>query len=97
MELNLARNGMDAEDMKILAAAISGMGTILSVNLLKNSISVDHAKDLVSMLKEHPTLKSLCGNMGNETKLNMSGKMKTAQGMPSCLSQRSSTTGPYRH
>jgi hypothetical protein len=27
------------------------------------------------MLKEHPTLKSLCGNRGDETELDMSGKM----------------------
>jgi hypothetical protein len=29
----------------------------------------------VDILKEHPTLKSLCGNKGDETELNMSGKM----------------------
>jgi hypothetical protein len=51
------------------------MRAILSVNLLKNSIGVDQAKDLAIILKEHPTLKSLCGNKGNETELDMSGKM----------------------
>jgi hypothetical protein len=30
------------------------------------------------MLKGHPTLKSLCGNKGDETKLDMSGKMNGA-------------------
>ena len=30
------------------------------------------------MLKEHPTLKSLCGNRGDETELDMSGKMDGA-------------------
>jgi hypothetical protein len=29
----------------------------------------------VAILKAHPTLKSLCGNKGNETQLDMSGKM----------------------
>jgi hypothetical protein len=29
----------------------------------------------VSILKDHPTLKSLCGNKGNEVELDMSGKM----------------------
>jgi hypothetical protein len=48
------------------------------VNLLLNSIGVDQAKDLVGILKEHPTLKSLCGNKGNETELDMSGKIKGA-------------------
>jgi hypothetical protein len=38
------------------------------------------AKALASILKEHPTLKSLCGNKGNETELNMSGKMTGAAG-----------------
>jgi hypothetical protein len=32
----------------------------------------------VGILKEHPALKSLCGNMGNETELDMSGKMNGA-------------------
>jgi hypothetical protein len=45
------------------------------VNLLKNKISIAQAKAVVLILKEHPTLKSLCGNKGNETELDMSGKM----------------------
>jgi hypothetical protein len=48
------------------------------VNLLKSDIGVAQAEDLVSILKEHPTLKSLCGNNGNETELDMSGKLKGA-------------------
>jgi hypothetical protein len=32
----------------------------------------------VRIIKEHPTLKSLCGNTGNETVLDMSGKMNGA-------------------
>jgi hypothetical protein len=62
-----------------LADAIKNNGAILLVNLLKNSIGVDQAKGLVSILKEHPTLKSLCGNKGNETELDMSGKMGSAE------------------
>jgi hypothetical protein len=49
------------------------------VNLLKNCIGVDQAKDYVIILKEHPTLKSLCGNKGNETELDMSGRMDGAE------------------
>ena len=41
-------------------------------------MGTDQAKALVSILKEHPTLKSLCGNRGDETELNMNGKMKGA-------------------
>jgi hypothetical protein len=61
-----------------IANAIKDMGAMLSVNLLKNDIGVAQAEDLVSILKEHPTLKSLCGNKGNETKLDMSAKMRGA-------------------
>jgi hypothetical protein len=52
------------------------MGAISSVNLLKNDIGVEQAQALVIILKEHLTLKTLCGNNGNETELNMSGKMR---------------------
>jgi hypothetical protein len=52
---------------------------MLSVNLLKNDIGVEQARALVIILKEHPTLKSLCGNNGDETELDMSGKMKGAE------------------
>jgi hypothetical protein len=50
------------------------MRAISSVNLLRNEIGIGQAKALASMLKEHPTLKSLCGNKGDETELDMSGK-----------------------
>jgi hypothetical protein len=52
----------------------------LSVNLLQNTIGSDQAKALASILKEHPTLKSLCGNSGEETELDMSGKQIGADG-----------------
>ena len=54
------------------------MRAISSVNLLKNGMGTVQAKALASILKEHPTLKSLCGNRGDETDLNMSGKMEGA-------------------
>jgi hypothetical protein len=63
------------EGIIALANAIPDMGAISSVNILKNGIGTDQAKNLVDILKEHPTLKSLCGNTGNETELDMSGKM----------------------
>jgi hypothetical protein len=55
------------------------MGVILSVNLLQNYISIDQAEALAIILKEHPTLKSLCGNNGDETELDMSSKMSGGQ------------------
>jgi hypothetical protein len=51
---------------------------ISSVNLLLNDIGIDQAKDLVIILKDHPTLKTLCGIKGDETTLDMSGKMRGA-------------------
>ena len=35
----------------------------------------DRAKVLASILKEHSTLKSLCGNKGDETELDMAGSV----------------------
>jgi hypothetical protein len=63
-----------------LADAILSMRAILSVDLLKNNIPMEQAKALASILKEHPTLKSLCGNSGEETELDMSGKEIGAEG-----------------
>jgi hypothetical protein len=56
------------------------MRAISSVNLLKNGMGTDQAKALVSILKEHPSLKSLCGHKGDETELNMSGKRIGVEG-----------------
>jgi hypothetical protein len=50
------------------------------VNLLKNDIGIGQANVLASILKEHPTLKSLCGNTGDETELDMSGKEMSVDG-----------------
>jgi hypothetical protein len=71
---------LDAAFAKEFAVGISGNEAsndraISSVNLLKNHIGVDQAEDFVSILQEHPTLKSLCGNKGDETELDMIGKM----------------------
>jgi hypothetical protein len=55
---------------------VFSLRALSSVNLLQNEISVKQAYALASMLKAHPTLKSLCG--GNETESDMSGKMNTA-------------------
>jgi hypothetical protein len=69
----------DMSGIIALANAIPDMGAISSANLLKNDIGVEQAGALVIILKEHPTLKSLCGNKGDETELDMSGKMKGAE------------------
>jgi Ran GTPase-activating protein (RanGAP) involved in mRNA processing and transport len=61
-----------------LANAIRANVALTSANLLENDIGADQARALTTILKEHPTLKSLCGTMGNETELDMSGKMRGA-------------------
>jgi hypothetical protein len=76
--LDVSGQNLGTAGAKMMAAFIKGNGAILSVNLLKNDIGVEQARALVSILKEHPTLKSLCGNSGDETELDMSGKMKGA-------------------
>jgi hypothetical protein len=50
------------------------------VNVLGNEIGIEQAQVLAAILKEHPTLKSLCGHKGDETELNMSGKKIGVEG-----------------
>jgi hypothetical protein len=50
------------------------------VNVLGNVIGIEQAQVLAAILKEHPTLKSLCGHKGDETELNMSGEKIDAEG-----------------
>jgi hypothetical protein len=81
-ELNISSNDLarwaNMSGVIALADVIPDMGAISSVNLIKNRIGSDQAEALVSMHKEHPTPKSLCGNRGDETELDMSGKMDGA-------------------
>jgi hypothetical protein len=88
-ELDLAGNKMgkvsakwDAKDdmsgVITLAEAIANMVALSSANLLMNLIDIEQAQALATILKEHPALKSLCGNKGDETELDMSGRMNGA-------------------
>jgi hypothetical protein len=43
---------------------------------VSSKIGLEQAKSLANVLKVHPTLKSLCGNTGKETELDMSGSGK---------------------
>ena len=52
----------------------------MSTNLLGNDIGTEQAHHLVAILKAHPTLKSLCGNRGDETQLDMGGTRMGADG-----------------
>jgi hypothetical protein len=70
----------DMSGVAAITNAIRDMRAISSVNFLDNDIGTDQAETLASILKEHPTLKSLCGNTGNETELDMSGKEMGSKG-----------------
>ena len=52
----------------------------MSANLLNNNIGTKQAHNLATILKEHATLKSLCGNKGDETELDMRCKKMGADG-----------------
>lgn len=62
------------EGVIAIAKAIPTMEALVSTNFLNNGIGVKQAQNLVTILQEHATLKSLCGNTGDETELDMSGK-----------------------
>jgi hypothetical protein len=72
--LNIADNYLSQNGGIEAVVSLLDKGAISSVNLLKNGIPMEQAKVLANILKEHPSLKSLCGNNGNETELDMSGK-----------------------
>ena len=48
--------------------------------MLNNNIGAEQVQNFIAILKEHATLKSLCGNKGDETELDMSGKEMGADG-----------------
>ena len=52
----------------------------MSANILNNNIGAEQAHNLATVLKDHAMLKSLCGNTGDETELDMSGKEMGADG-----------------
>jgi hypothetical protein len=58
-----------------VAKVIADNRALSYANLLKNGIDANQANALVSILKGHPALKSLCGSKGDEAALAMSGKM----------------------
>jgi Ran GTPase-activating protein (RanGAP) involved in mRNA processing and transport len=73
-QLDLSGCNMQTDSTKAFAVGIRDNGAISSVNVLFNDIGTEQAQALANILKEHATLKSLCGNKGNETELDMSGK-----------------------
>jgi hypothetical protein len=54
------------------------MGAISSVNVLGNSIGVEHAQELITILQAKEKLITLCGFSGDETELDLSNKNLSA-------------------
>jgi Ran GTPase-activating protein (RanGAP) involved in mRNA processing and transport len=87
-ELNIASNVLartssyhsDMSGVIAISDAIPTMGALVSANLLNNNIGTEQAHSLATILKDHATLQSLCGNKGDETELDMSGAKMGAEG-----------------
>jgi hypothetical protein len=73
-KLDFSRKDIGAEGAIMLAPEISNNKDLVSVNILKAGIGNMQAQNLAHILKEHESLKSLCGNTGKEAELDMSGK-----------------------
>ena len=65
---------------KGIADGVKNNGALTSLNISANSIGTEQEQNLVAILNEHSTLKSLCGNKGDEAELDMSGKNMGADG-----------------
>ena len=70
----------DVEFFKGFSPGLSANGAMVSVNVLNNNIGAEQAQNFVAILKEHRTLKSLCGNKGDEAELDMSGRKMGTDG-----------------
>ena len=79
-ELDLSKKRLSAGCAVLVANEVKNSRSLVSANLLDNNLDIAHAQHLATILKEHETLKSLCGNKGDETELNMNGKNLGADG-----------------
>lgn len=71
--LNMSGKQLGVDGAMMLAPELADNRALVSANVLYNDIGGTQAHAMVRILQEHPTLKSLCGNMGNETELYMAG------------------------
>ena len=74
LELDVSQNFLRAEGSNLLADGLVTNGALVSANLLTINGGAEQAQHLATVLKEHATLKSLCGNVGDETVLDMRGE-----------------------
>jgi hypothetical protein len=69
---------LDAAFAKAFAVGIIGNGTVSSINLLKNSIPVEQAQELVKIMQAKEKLTTLCGLSKEETELDFSNQNLSA-------------------
>lgn len=76
-ELDLSNQQLTNNDVKVVISELHNNKKLVSVNMLYNLIDTSHAKALVHTQElvniRGRRLKSLCGNSGDETQLDMSG------------------------
>jgi hypothetical protein len=70
--LDFSNQGLGPGDAVLIANDISNMGALTSLNLLKNSIPVEQAQELVKIMQSKEKLTTLCGLSKEETKLDFS-------------------------
>ena len=63
-------------DIGSLVSLIEGTSQLQSLNLIDTNLDIEQAQTLVDAFKANDTLKSLCGNTGYETTLDMSDNMR---------------------
>jgi CO dehydrogenase/acetyl-CoA synthase alpha subunit len=73
-ELDFSGLFLHAGDAVLIANDISDMGAISSINLLRNSIPVEQAQELVKIMRAKEKLITLCGLSKEETQLDFSGQ-----------------------
>jgi Ran GTPase-activating protein (RanGAP) involved in mRNA processing and transport len=64
----------EPEGVIVLVSALQEHLNLVSVDFSGNKIGTVQARNLVAALSQHPTVKSMCGNLGNEIELNMESK-----------------------
>jgi hypothetical protein len=76
-ELDLSGKGLGPGCAILLALELEANGQLSSLNILKNDIKEEQAQALIR-IKHEKKMITLCGLKGDETELNLSGKMTGA-------------------
>jgi Leucine-rich repeat (LRR) protein len=73
-ELDVSGKNLGMEGALVIAEYLDGNRAISSVNILKNHIPVEQAKELVAIMQSKEKLATLCGLSGEETELDFSNQ-----------------------